>query len=153
MSIQTPLGVFTPNRVLQGSTDAGNHFQYAMAQVFMELQASLAQWQDGFLMHAASEEGLLKLIQKFQELWERFSLKLHARKVDFFLKEAKFCGRVTDKDALRYDPRGMDALMKMRHPEFASDLQQFLCATNWMRNATPGYSRVISPRHSLMEQC
>ena len=69
--------------MLQGSTDAGNHFQSAKAQVFMELQASLAQWQDDFLMHAASEERLLNLIQKFLELCARFGLKLHARKVDF----------------------------------------------------------------------
>ena len=27
MSIQTPVGVYTPTRILQGSTDAGNHFQ------------------------------------------------------------------------------------------------------------------------------
>ena len=47
----------------------------------------------------------------------------------------------------------MVTLMKMRHPEFASDLQQFLCATNWMPNAIPDYSRVISPLHSVMEQC
>ena len=153
MSIQTPLGVFTPTRVLHGSTDAGNHFQSATAQVFMELQEILAQWQDDFLINAAGEKRLLKLIQRFLELCARFGLKLHARKVDFFLKEAKFCGRVIDKDGARYGPRGMDTLLQMRHPEFASDLQQFLRATNWMRNAIPDYSRVISPRHSLMEQC
>ena len=43
--------------------------------------------------------------------------------------------------------------MTMRYPEFASDLQQFLCATNWMRSAIPDYSRVVSPLHNLMEQC
>ena len=62
MSIQTPLGGFTPTRVLQGSTEEGNHFQSATAQVFMELQESLAKWQDDFLMDAAGEERLLKLI-------------------------------------------------------------------------------------------
>ena len=62
MSIQTALGVFTPTRVLQGSTDAGNHFQSATAQVFMELQESLAQWQDDFLMHGTDECQILKII-------------------------------------------------------------------------------------------
>ena len=114
MSIQTPLGVFIPTRVLQDSTNAGNHFQSATAQVFMELQESLVQWKDDFLMHAESEERLLKLIQKFLELCARFGLTLHARRVDFFLKEAKFYGRVIEKDGVRYDPHEMDTLMKMR---------------------------------------
>lgn len=60
MSIQTPLGVFTSTRVLKGSTDAGNHFLSATAQVFLELQERLAQWQDDFLLHAPTEAELLK---------------------------------------------------------------------------------------------
>ena len=72
--------------------------------------------------------------------------------MDFFLNEANFCGRIIDKEGVKYDPLGMENLMTMRHPEFASDLQQFLCAKNWMRTAIPDYSRVISPLHNLMEQ-
>ena len=43
--------------------------------------------------------------------------------------------------------------MTMRQPEFASDLQQFICATNWMRTSIPDYSRVVSPLHKPMEEC
>jgi len=43
MSIQTPLGVYTPTRVLQGSTDAGNHFQACIAQIFEDLVNKMLQ--------------------------------------------------------------------------------------------------------------
>ena len=83
ISIQTPLGVFTPTRVLQCSTGAGNHFQSATAQVFMEMQENLSQWQDDFLVHATDEMYLLKVISRFLQLCASFGLKLHANKVDF----------------------------------------------------------------------
>ena len=80
ISIQTPLGLFTPTRVLEGSTDAGNHFESETAQVFMELQENIAQPQDDFIVRAMDEK----------QLCARFGLKLQAKKVNFFLKEAKF---------------------------------------------------------------
>ena len=152
MSIQTPLGVYKPTRVLQGSTDAGNHFHSATAQVFSELQDRLAQWQDEFLKHALNEDHLLKILRRHFELWSKFGLKLHASKCGFFLTEAKFCGRIIDQSGVRYDPLRMETLISTKLPEFASDLQQFLCATNWMRTSIPDYSRVVAPLHSPMGQ-
>ncbi len=32
------------------------------------------------------------------------------------------------------------------------ELQQLLCATNWMRNSLPAYAESIAPLHNLMEQ-
>lgn len=59
MSIQTPIGVFTPNRILQGSTDAGNHFQAVTACAFEPLTNNMLQWLDDFLLHARTESQLL----------------------------------------------------------------------------------------------
>ena len=95
---------------------------------------------------------LISIERLFRLCWEH-GLKLLAQKTKLFMREAKFCGRVIDAEAIRHDPRGLDALMNMRHHVVASELQQFLCATNWMRNSIPDYSRVISPLHQLMEQC
>jgi len=33
------------------------------------------------------------------------------------------------------------------------DLQQFICATNWMRSSIPEYTKVVAPLHNLMESC
>jgi hypothetical protein len=67
-SIQTPLGIYTPTRLLQGSTDAGNYFQGATAPLFLsssDLVNRLLQWLDEFLLHAATENGLLKALRAF----------------------------------------------------------------------------------------
>ena len=152
MSIQTPIGVYTPTRILQGSTGAGNHFQSCTSQIFAELSQVMLQWLDDFLLHANSEGELLRILRRFFELCRQFNLKLHAEKLDVFLKSAKFCGRIVDADGVRYDPAGLECLINMRAPERGGDLQQFLCATNWMRTSIPNYSCVISPLHKLLER-
>jgi len=153
MSIQTPLGVQTPRRVLQGGTDAGNHFQACTAPLFEELSENLLQWLDDFLLHAKSEKELIEFLKEFFRTCRQFGLKLHAEKSQLFLRKANFCGRIIDGDGTRFDPRRLDTLLSMRKPEHAGDLQQFICATNWMRSSIPEYSTVIAPLHNLMESC
>jgi len=153
MSIQTPLGVHTPTRILQGGTDAGNHFQSTISQVFAEMASHLLQWLDDFLMHAASETELLRRLGRFFEVCHDFGLKLHARKTHLFLREVNFCGRIIDSKGVRHDPRSLDTLKNMRTPEVAGDLQRFLCAMGWMRSGIPEYAKTIAPLHNLMEDC
>jgi len=151
MSIQTPLGVYTPRRVLQGSTDAGNHFQSCTSQIFEDLIDCLLQWLDDFLIHAKTEEDLLKHVRQFFSQCRKFGLKVHAQKSHLFLRQAGFCGRMIDGEGVRFDPRRLDTLLHMKPPQQAGDLQQFLCASNWMRTSIPEYSKLISPLHDLMD--
>ena len=41
----------------------------------------------------------------------------------------------------------------MQKPTFAHELQQVICAANWMRNSIPSYSQRIAPLHDLLESC
>ena len=38
----------------------------------------------------------------------------------------------------------------MQRPETAGDLQQFICAINWMRKGTPEYSKNVGPLQALL---
>ena len=52
LSIQTPLGIFTPDRLIQGSTDAGNYFQGTTEPLFAQdpnLIDKVLQWLDDFM--------------------------------------------------------------------------------------------------------
>lgn len=42
-------------------------------------------------------------------------------------------------------------LCEMGRPLTAADLQQFLCAVDWMRNNIPNYSALVQTFHDLME--
>lgn len=153
MSIQTPIGVYTPVRLLQGQTDSGNHFQSVTTPIFGEAIGNVVQWLDDFLVHSVNEGPLLDSIEMFFSQCQKYGLKLHAKKCDLFLKEAPFCGRLIDESGIKFNPRDLATLLNMRKPEFASDLQQFLCASNWMRRSIPEYAKTIAPLHALMEAC
>lgn len=153
MSIQTAVGVHTPSRLLQGQTDARNHFQCVTSPISSSVIDKSIRWLDDFLIHATTEEELLRNIQLFFTKCREFGLKLHAKKCELFLKEIKFCGRIIGPDGIRYNPRELDTLLKMQRPGFASDLEHFLCATNWMRKSIPEYSNTNAPLHHLLEEC
>ena len=155
-SIQTPLGIFTPLRLTQGSTDAGNYFQGTTEPLFAQnphLLGRILQWLDDFMLHAATEEELLTALRAFLTVCREHRLKIHALKTEIFATSATFCGRVFDKDGMRYHPSKFEALRSMQTPELAVDLQQFLFALNWMRTSIPDYARIAAPLLQLLEDC
>ena len=151
MSIQTPLGVYSPRRTLQGGMDSGNHFQLVTSKAFEGKMKRLLQWIDDFLLHAPSKKELLIDIRIFLEVCKEFGFKIHAEKSSFFLKEAKFCGKIISADGVRFDPRNMAGIVDMKKPEKANELQQLLCAANWMRTSIPDYARLVDPLQKLLE--
>ncbi len=151
LSIQTPLGVYSSRRLLQGSTDAGNHFQAVTQDALQGRVDNLLQWLDDFLVLSRNETELLDSIQEFLTVCAEYGFKIHAEKTQFFLKNAKFCGRILSPDGVRFDPRHFETIVSMKTPTMGDELQQLLCATNWMRTSFPAYAETIAPLHELME--
>ena len=89
MSIQTPLGIFTPYRIIQGGTDSGNHFQAATSPLFASID-KLIQWLDEFLLFAADEAELLDNVENFLKICEEYGLKVHAEKFKLFPPQQSF---------------------------------------------------------------
>ncbi len=49
------------------------------------------------------------------------------------------------------DPSRMSALLNMSSPATGADLQQFLCAANWMRRAIPGFNKLTAVLANALE--
>ena len=75
---------------------------------------------------------------------------LSPEKYKLFTKRAKWCGRVISSDGITLDPRRIDGLLSMQRPETAGDLQQFLCAINWMRVGIPNYTQETQSLQELL---
>lgn len=105
MSIQIPLGLFAPTGILQGSNDAGNHFQSVTSLVFNEIDSNLLQWLDNFLLHAKSEKDLLRITTLFFSKCHEKGFRVHANKTTIFSKAVRFCRRKLDASGIIFDPR------------------------------------------------
>ena len=140
MFIQSPVGVYSSRRLLQGGTDAGNHFQAVLQDNFDGRMEKMLQWLDDFLFYAPNEKELLDNIESFLQVCSEIGLKFHSEKLTLFTNTVQFCGRQISKDGIQYHPRNFESLASMRKPTFANELQQSICATNRMWNSIPAYS-------------
>lgn len=78
-------------------------------------------------------------------------LKLNPLKCAFYVKEAKWCGRIVSHTGVRHDPERIAALQSLPAPTTGQELQQFVCALNWMRASIPGFNKLTSSLTALME--
>ena len=153
MSIQTPNGVYSSRRLLQGGTDSGRHFQAVLQEKFYGRVEKMLQRLDDFLFYATDEEQLLDNIDSFLQVFNEIGLKIQAEKMTLFATTVQLCGRVISNDGIQYHPRYFESLVSMHTPTYANERQQFICATNWMRNSIPAYAQRIAPLHELLESC
>ena len=152
MSIQNPLGVYSSLRLLQGGSDSGNHFQEVLHENFDGRVKKMLQWIDDFLFFADNEEELLSNIEKIFRICSEIRLKVHAEKSNLFAKKVQFCGSIISSQGVQYHPRHFESLVAMKKSTKAYELQQLICATNWMRSSIQVYVERIAPLHQLLEE-
>jgi RNase H-like domain found in reverse transcriptase/Reverse transcriptase (RNA-dependent DNA polymerase)/Integrase zinc binding domain/Integrase core domain len=150
-SFITPDGVYSPTRVLHGTTNAVAHLQSVLQGAFCPMAEQLISWLDDLLLHASSIAKLLEHLRSFFTICREFNLKLHPGKCVLFAAEVRWCGRLISAAGSKFDPRRIQGLLDMPPPTTGADLQQFICAINWMRTAIPSFSTLTAPLHNLLE--
>ncbi|ETO81713.1 hypothetical protein F444_04041 [Phytophthora nicotianae P1976] len=127
-SILTEDGMVTPTRVHMGGTNSVVHVHSTVQAMFAEVfNNGLLIWIEDPLGYEKDDVGLLQLL----ELW---------------------CGRVVSGEGVRYDPARFEALVRLPPPSTGNELQQFICALNWMRSSLPAYNKLVHPLVQLVEE-
>jgi len=136
-----------------GATDAVAYCQGVVEEIFGDLLGDcMLAWLDDILGYAETEDGLLEVLEKVLDWCARFGLKLHAKKCTFFPTEVKWFGRIISADGVRHCPERVQGLVDMKQPRTAGELQQFVCAANWMRQSIPDYSRISDALYKVLER-
>ncbi|KAE9083679.1 hypothetical protein PF006_g26638 [Phytophthora fragariae] len=149
----THRGMYTPTRVPMGATDAVAYCQGVVEEIFGDrLGNGILAWLDDILGYAESEDELLQLLDQVLVRCEAYGLKLHAKKCEFFEIEVKWCGKMVSAAGVRHCPDRGQGLVEMQPPQTAGDLQQFLCAMNWMRQSIPEYNRLTAGLYAVLEE-
>ena len=151
-SIMTHEGVFTPTRVPMGASGAGDYFQATVTNMFKDLLfASVLIWFDDVFGFAKTESKLLDVLTQIFAICRTYNVKLNAKKCKLFDTKMKWCGRIYTKDGVNHDPEKYTALDRAGVPQTAGDLQQALCAMNWMRSHLPRYNDIVAPLQCFLE--
>lgn len=101
MQIQTPIGVYSSRRLLQGGSDSGNHFQAVLQQKFDERVDNMLQWIEDFLFYAKDETELLNTIESFLSVCSEIGIKVSAEKPNLFSRKFQVCGRVISAEGIQ----------------------------------------------------
>ncbi|KAJ8577566.1 hypothetical protein ON010_g1641 [Phytophthora cinnamomi] len=145
-SILTEDGVVTPTRVLMGGTNSVTYVQSTVQAMFADVfNNSLLIWIDDLLGYEANDDTLLKLLVRVLEICASKGLRLNLTKCAFYLREALWCGRVVSGEGVKHDPARIEALMSLPPPLSGNELQQVICALNWMRSSLPAYNKFVHP--------
>lgn len=148
-SFHTPFGVYSPNRVLHGATNAVAYFQSSMESLFGHLDLLI--YLDDLLGYAMDKQLLLEKLRSVFEVCKSKGLKLNPVKCQVITDEVHFCGRIINKRGVKFHPRQYEALTNMTAPTTVGALMELVHGANWMRTAIPNFSQLISPLHDLLE--
>ncbi|KAE8969159.1 hypothetical protein PF004_g26395 [Phytophthora fragariae] len=146
MSYMTDEKIFTPRRVHQGCSDAAIHFQKTMEKCFATLlYKHRLVWIDDLLLYADDIDTYLDKLAELFSLLNDFGLKLSVKKSSLYQTEVKWCGKIIDANGVRHDSARIESLRAMPYPSTAGELQQFICAINWVRESLVDYARQPPP--------
>ncbi|OWZ07579.1 hypothetical protein PHMEG_00020006, partial [Phytophthora megakarya] len=144
--------LFTPRREPQGCSDAVIHFQQTMEHCFAGLlYEHLLIWIDDLLLFAEDIETYLLKMQELFALINAFGLKLSAKKSSLYQTSVKWCGKIVSEVGIAHHLERIETLRSMPEPNTAGELQQFLCASIWMRESLIDYARCVAPLQAKLD--
>ena len=130
--------------------NATAYFQGVMSDLLRVLNCKV--WVDDVFYFAADEKSLLSLLDEIRARLERVGLFVAAHKCTFFARELVWCGKVYSNGVVSHDPARIQGLSEMRRPQTASELMQFLQASNWLRTSLPRMAEVVEPLRVFLEE-
>ncbi|KAH9109211.1 hypothetical protein AeMF1_015689 [Aphanomyces euteiches] len=91
------------------------------------LNKHLLVWIDDILIYADDPVEYVKVLERLFDL------------------EVKWCGQYLSDTGVKEDPDRIEALCAIPEPTNAGNLQQFICATNWLRESITEYAQTVEP--------
>jgi hypothetical protein len=152
LSYMTHRKFYTPRRVPQGCSDAALFFQATIEKCLQELMYKhLLVWIDDLLLYASGVENYLIELERLFELLDFFGFKLSVAKSSLYEQRVKWCGKIITGQGVSHDPERIKALTALPYPTNAGELQQFLCAANWMRESVVDFARAAKPLQEKLD--
>jgi hypothetical protein len=146
-------GMITPTRVSMGQADAVAYCQSVAQEVYGDLYGNgVEAWLDDALGAAEDEGSLLTLLAGILGRCRQYNLKLNPDKCDFYATEVVWCGKKISREGVTHDPVRLQGLQDMPVPVTGRDLQQWVCALNWMRQSLPKFNELVEDLDIVLQR-
>ncbi|KAF0776231.1 hypothetical protein AaE_000069 [Aphanomyces astaci] len=128
--------VYTPVRVMQGHVDSALYVQSTNEECYKDLlYKNRLIWIDDIFLYADTVEEYVDALESFFDRVAQYGFKLSPAKTKLFTDQVKWCGRIISGDGVKQDPERIEHLCAIPYPTNAGELQQFVCAVNWLRDS------------------
>lgn len=128
------------------------HLQSHMEPLFSDLRPYIKSRVHDFNFHSRDEITLLLRIERYLEIFLEQNFFVSETKRVFFKKSIKCCGRITDKDDYRLDPKNIKPFKNIVNSVSANDLCQLVHCCWWIYNLITDFHRRIACLNELLEQ-
>jgi hypothetical protein len=153
-AFMTPFGAYQFTRTVMGQINSGQHFQRVLSQLLAaELHVSVWQYLDDILMGSRSWSDLLAVMDRVFALLDSAGLKLRPAKCTLYARQLVWAGRMVSAAGVEPDPAFTEKILAFAPPVTCADLQQWLCAVQWIRNYLPDFFFLKQPLYYTSEQC
>jgi hypothetical protein len=79
-------------------------------------------------------------------------MKLHPQKCEFYVTEVVLSGKKFSAEGVTHDPVHLQGLLDMPTPVTGRDLQQWVCALNWMRQSLPKFNELVEDLDIVLQR-
>lgn len=103
--------MYTPNRVLHGTTDAATYLQSTLVTIIPStLLQNVLYWLYYIMCHSATFVQLLNTIRLLVDIIDKQNLKLQPGKCTLFGTEIRWDGRLLSAEGISFDTRLIEEL-------------------------------------------
>ena len=115
-TMATPRGRYRFLRMPFGICSAPEMYIQTMQELFGDLPG-LEIYFDDFLVHGETKEDLHANLRRVLERCRLHNLKLQIKKCRFFLQEVPWLGHMVTEEALKIDPKKVEAIISLPEPK------------------------------------
>lgn len=148
-SIITPIGVYSPNYVIEGLVDAPAIWQSTMDDLLGHIQGVYI-YLDDIIVIQKSKAALNNTLKEIFTICRKKNIKLKLSKCKFDIEELSILGYKLNKRGVIYEK--ITSLQNMKKPIVVGELLQFYYMLIYMNKCIPNYINIIKPLQKWTSQ-
>jgi len=144
------MGLYEFNRMPFGLTNAPATFQFLMQKVLKGyIGTKCLLYLDDIIVYGKTFEEVFQNLQDVFARFDKYNLKLKAKKCKLFQRKVNFLGHVVSEAGIECDPKKIEKINQIVPPKNRSEVRSILGLGNYYRRFIKDYGHIVSPLQRL----